>query len=179
MDNTGERIVESDRPPSVLFSKTKNGLKTLKTQKNLLLTHTTEISKPQLINNQLLNAGSFDTYAPVSYFQTDKDSLTEEREARRHSNMDVYDRNRSAKNSHRRISENLNLKSPPRLEDEPILGSAPRVPIDKNSDSYNKRFTKRKKKTNSINYMKNKTGPNSSRHNRTNSRTNVGQNNKL
>lgn len=59
-----------------------------------------------------------------------------------------------------------------------LLGTNSRPqPAHKTSDSYTKKFPTKKRKTNSINYIKNnikeKQGPNSSRHIRTTSKANI------
>lgn len=127
----------------------------------------------QLLKNRLAHTGSFEDCNIGNYLLDDRDSFTEQRNSRKRHKMSSLEPSNSFKTSDRRISDNVKLTT--HLE-EPRTDSESRIPMCKGSDSYKQKFPRKKKsKTNSINYMKakEKLAPNSSRHSRGNSRTNM------
>lgn len=133
----------------------------LNTEKNLLLSAPSN-ERNQYLSRKLAHTGSFENYAPNWQMIDTNTSLTERRKSKGYFRPEALERNITSKNSNRRISDNV--KSPPRLEEDGLLIPNPKAPLSKISENYGKK-NPRKKKTNSINYLKSKEkGTSSSSH---------------
>ena len=95
---------------STLYSKTNSGISKLKSQKQLNGGNS-ESERTLFMKSKLMHTGSFENCPPKNFLYDERDSLTEQREARRNGKTaSLVDREGSLKHSSRRISGNL--KSP-------------------------------------------------------------------
>jgi hypothetical protein len=120
------------------------------------------------MEKRMIHTGSFENYLDPVY--DERNSLTEQRETRKCKKLQDG-RKGSPKRSNRRISDQGKLTS--QLSKNLCVADS-RAPINKNSDSYKRKFMKKKKKTNSIQHInKDHVTTTSSQHSRINSKTNI------
>jgi hypothetical protein len=126
-----------------VYSKTNSGISKLKSQKQLYGPNW-ESERTLFMKSKLMHTGSFDNCPPKNFLYNERDSLTEQREARRNAKMtNLTDREGSLKNSSRRISGNL--MSPRTQKGDQMAEEKWKAPLDKNSDSYSKKMIKKNK----------------------------------